>query len=227
MRSIDALSAQYKRIITQFNKSPINMEIQTKFNAAIKTILRHEGGFVDRPHDRGGPTNYGISLRFLKENNIDINSDGVIDIEDVRALTVLKATEIYKEYFWDKYHYAQIDSVELATKIFDLGVNMGAHEAHEITQRTINKLLDLVTSFIFSPNLLESARTFAKQPKLIEDGILGQKSIAAINEIAKLDRVTAFLEWFNWEATLVFHEIVQIHPEDQENLAGWLNRLKN
>lgn len=187
------------------------MEIQTKFNVAIKTVLRHEGLFVNRSHDHGGPTNYGISLAFLKENNIDINGDGVIDIEDISAITEPKAIELYKEYFWDKYHYDQIDSFEIATKIFDLAVNMGPHETNEIAQRVVNKLIN--GSF--------------NQPKLIEDGILGCASIAALNKIAKLDLIATFVGRFNLEAASVYYEIVQTHPEQLENLVGWLNRLKN
>lgn len=205
------------------------MEIQTKFNIVIKTILRHEGGFVvDRPHDRGGPTNYGISLAFLKANNIDVNGDGVIDVEDIRSLSQLKAIDIYKEYFWDKYQYEKIDSIDIAQKIFDLAVNMGPTEAHKITQRTVNALIDVCGhAVVSSSSLLKSALEFARRPVLIIDGVLGPNSIAAINQIIELGRVYVFIEWFDWEAKCVYHEIVKTHPEQEENLRGWLARLKH
>jgi lysozyme family protein len=30
---------------------------------SLKSILRREGGFVDHPADRGGATNFGITVR--------------------------------------------------------------------------------------------------------------------------------------------------------------------
>ena len=38
----------------------IRMEI---FDAALAMVLIHEGGYIDDPHERGGETKYGISIR--------------------------------------------------------------------------------------------------------------------------------------------------------------------
>ena len=40
------------------------------FEAAIPTILRHEGGFSNDPQDVGGATNFGVSLRWLKAQGL-------------------------------------------------------------------------------------------------------------------------------------------------------------
>lgn len=45
------------------------------FEDFVKVILKHEGGYVDHPNDPGGATKYGISLRFLQKNGIDLNLD--------------------------------------------------------------------------------------------------------------------------------------------------------
>lgn len=206
------------------------MEIQKKFNIAIKTILQHEGGFVDRPSDRGGPTKYGISTAFLNKNHIVLPGDGVIEANEIKAITESQAIEIYKKYFWDKYQYDQIDSIDVATKVFDLAVNLGPEEGHKIAQRGVNSMINFCSSMIiFSTPLKEreQAKIVNKWPLLIVDGELGPKSIEAINEITKLGRIQAFIDWINWEAENVYHEIVMAHPDQEVNLNGWLERLKN
>jgi len=50
-----------------------------------------EGGYVNDPNDPGGETNYGISKASFPN-------------EDIKKLTLQRAMEIYKEYFWDAYH---------------------------------------------------------------------------------------------------------------------------
>ena len=40
------------------------------FDHAVKEILRHEGGYVDDPVDRGGETKYGISKRSYPDLDI-------------------------------------------------------------------------------------------------------------------------------------------------------------
>ena len=40
--------------------------MKTKFDHAWLYLLKNEGGFVNDKKDRGGPTKYGVSLKFLK-----------------------------------------------------------------------------------------------------------------------------------------------------------------
>lgn len=56
---------------------------------AADHVLKVEGGYVDDPNDAGGATNWGISLRFVKQSGVDldIDGDGDIDAEDMKALT--------------------------------------------------------------------------------------------------------------------------------------------
>ena len=47
------------------------------FEKAVEKVLEHEGGYVDHKADPGGATNYGISLRFVKQSTgIDLDVDG-------------------------------------------------------------------------------------------------------------------------------------------------------
>ena len=130
-----------------------------KFERAVGITLGHEGGYANDPDDPGGETKFGISKRSYPDLS-------------VRDLTQAEAVEIYKRDWWDKYGYGRIDNPDLAAKIFDLAVNMGAKRAHVIIQRA-------------------TMQTGGCWLEL--DGVLGDLSIAAINDhpdpLWVLDRV--------------------------------------
>ena len=135
------------------------MTNEEKFEQAVKVTLYHEGGYVNDPDDPGGETKFGISKRSYPDLNI-------------RELTEEQAKEIYKRDWWDKYGYDRIDNPDLAAKVFDLAVNMGAKRAHVIIQRA-------------------TMQTGGCWLEL--DGVLGDLTITAINEhdnpLWVLDRV--------------------------------------
>jgi len=124
------------------------------FEDFVKVILKHEGGYVDHPNDPGGATKYGISLRFLKSNGIDINVDGRIDKKDIVELTIDEAVQIYRSFFWDKMRLDGISNELLKLHLFDMGVNAGTKTAIKILQRMIG---------------------------VEADGLIGSKTLAAIN----------------------------------------------
>lgn len=116
------------------------------FETAIETVLKHEGGYVNDPKDPGGETNYGISKRSYPD-------------VDIANLTEDGASEIYRNDWWEKNEYWIIDDQAVATKVFDLSVNMGAHRAHKLLQQSLRSVGHI----------------------LKEDGILGPVSFAMIN----------------------------------------------
>lgn len=140
-----------------------------EFSLAINTVFKHEGRYVDDENDAGGATNYGISLRFLLSTGDldkdgwrdgDINHDGDVNVEDIKFLSITDAEDLYRRYFWDKSGYDRIHDQVIATKLFDLAVNMGNHGANKIAQRAVRSAIGL---------------------KLDDDGILGLRSVAGIN----------------------------------------------
>ncbi len=126
------------------------------FELAIPTILRHEGGFNNIAGDPGGATNYGVSLRWLKSQGLagDLDHDGDVDIADIRLLTPSLASGFYRTRWWDAYHYDRFVAQAVATKIFDMAVNMGPVRAHKMLQQAV---------------------------QLPQDGILGPKSFGEAN----------------------------------------------
>lgn len=171
------------------------------FASAIPVVLGHEGHFSNNKNDPGLATNYGISLRYLKEAHIfmDLDGDGDMDSDDMRLMTVEQATEIYRTNWWEKYHYGAIADQTLATKVFDTSVNMGAIQAHKLLQRGL----------------------WSCGIKLVDDGILGLETLAAINKTTPL----AVLSGLRSECAGFYRVLVAKKPEQfTEFLNGWMYR---
>ena len=139
------------------------------FNEAVKHVLKHEGGFVHHAADPGGATNMGISLRFLKGVDGDLNNDGVVDVHDILEMTEEQAIELYREHFWNPAFEELQDLV--ASKVFDMSVNMGERRSVTILQQSVNCLRGgerVVTDGLIGPQTIEwSNRTYT--PGLIQE----------------------------------------------------------
>ncbi|MCL2313370.1 MAG: N-acetylmuramidase [Firmicutes bacterium] len=97
------------------------------FDLAFKTVIKHEGGYVNDPKDLGGETKYGISKRSYP--NVDIKN-----------LTLDQAKEIYYRDFWVKGKCDKINNEKVAIKLFDFGVNMGTQQASRLIQRALRSV---------------------------------------------------------------------------------------
>lgn len=159
------------------------------FQIAIKVVLQNEGGYVNNPNDSGGETNMGISKAAYP--NLDIKN-----------LTSDQASQIYYRDWWCHFNYNQITDVNLATKMLDTGVNLGAGRANKILQRCLNS-----NGF----------------PNIVDDGALGPISIQATNSC---DAPT-ILSVFRQAQAAYYQAVVNAHPEDQEFLQGWLTRASS
>ena len=169
------------------------------FELACPTILRHEGGYINNKNDAGGPTKYGISLRWLKAQGLygDVNGDLVVDIRDIQALTVDQAEGFYRVKWWDKYGYGRILDQTIATKIFDTAVNMGAPAAARIAQKAVNALggSTIATDGLLGPNSIYRVNC-AATGLLLQGLRLGQA--ARYRELATDPRLEGFLPgWLN------------------------------
>jgi lysozyme family protein len=143
----------------------VDFPVTSRFEPAVEWLLQHEGGYVDDPHDRGGATNWGISLRFLRTLgwlDPDLDHDGEVDAADIHALTRIEAKEIYRREWWDRYHYDEIVDQAVANKVLDLAVNMGAGRAHRLLQRALRacgRYLDLSVDGVFGPQTRNTLST--------------------------------------------------------------------
>lgn len=174
-----------------------------RFNVAVRAVLRHEGSYSNDPDDPGGATKYGISLRFLKEMGIETENDPDKEIADVKDIYFTDAVEIYKKYWWDKYSYNSIIYLPIATKVFDMAVNMGPISAHKITQRACN---------------------YCGSYNLTIDGVLGEKSFFALNDIYYNGGSQKLMNEIIHEQKLYYAQLIHDHPGLEVFRNGWLNR---
>lgn len=113
-----------------------------KFEDFAGKLLRLEGGYVNHPLDRGGPTKYGVILSVWQEYGHDKDGDGDIDAEDIKKLTEDDAHYIAKKIFWDYFLADLIRNRSVAEFIVDWGYNSGRKTVAKIVQRLVNVTID-------------------------------------------------------------------------------------
>ena len=156
-----------------------------RFLRAVEVVLDHEGGYVNDPRDPGGETKYGITKRSYPELTI-------------AALTREDAIAIYYRDFYSKYGYGRLNDEAVATKVFDMAVNMGPETAHR---------------------LLQEALVFLGYDIAV-DGIIGPQTIGAANR-ADPGRLLRVLRW---KAAERYFRLVEQRPQSRAFLLGWLRR---
>lgn len=186
------------------NSDQVQESDDPKFVYAMNTIIRHEGGLSDHPNDKGGVTKYGISLRYLINENIDINNDGLINKDDVIYLTRTEADKIYYKEWYKKHRYDEILNKVILTDIMDFSVNAGATQCHKTIRRAINNIV-------------------ISNKKYPINGTFNQEIIDVVNLIDP----EIFHAAFNAEQEKFYRGLVKKNPAFQVFLKGWLLRAKD
>ena len=151
------------------------------FDEIIEQVLEHEGGYVDDPTDSGGETKYGISKRAYPD-------------EDIKALTVERAKELYKRDYWDRFKVDNLPD-RIRHIYFDMCVNMGGGRATKILQEACN-----------------SKNSY----KIDVDGGIGKNTIKASANLEDF-RLRAYRVMF-------YAELVMKKPEQMKFWVGWFRR---
>src|SRR6185437_7815546 len=116
-----------------------------------------------------------------------------------------QAEEILRGDYWERMRLSEVSNQNVANKLFDMAVNMGVHQAGVYAQRAAN---GLITAQVALPSAVSQRRMAAAASaqdsggaggtatvadpyadlrplvpmfRLAEDGVLGDKSLAAIN----------------------------------------------
>lgn len=128
------------------------------FEKALAQTLKNEGvigektGYVNSKNDRGGETNYGITIAKARECGY---KGKMCDIP------FNKVKEIYYKEYWEKTNAHNIENFNISFFLFDFAVNAGVKTACKKLQTAINKV---------------------SGGSLVIDGIIGEKTINAIEK---------------------------------------------
>jgi lysozyme family protein len=171
------------------------------FRAAHAFTAMIEGGWTV---DKGGATKYGISLRFMRAQGVslgDIDHDGDVDIDDIRALTPDDAQRLMRLVFWDGLKGDLLPRITAAS-LYDFAVNAGPRAAVKSLQMACN---------------------FYPGTALRIDGILGNKTRAAVSRIVDSDQADMILARRVTQSRRAFYR--GLFAADATNpINGWLNR---
>lgn len=164
-------------------------------NVLLPWILSWEGGFANDPLDRGGATNKGVTIATWRKVGYDKDGDGDIDVDDLRKISSDDVkNRVLKPHYWDRWKADDIKDQSVANICVDW---VWASGKHGITG--VQRLLGVAA-----------------------DGIVGPKTLAAINAINPLvlfDRIKAARRKF-------IENIVKNNPSQRRFKKGWLRRLE-
>ena len=101
-------------------------------------IVLREGGFVNDPDDLGGATNFGVTIHTMQRLGLDLDGDGDVNIEDVKALQRDQAVDLFIEHYFVAPGLAALPEL-LQASVFDMYVNAGS-SAVKILQRLLRDM---------------------------------------------------------------------------------------
>lgn len=168
-------------------------------------ILQREGGYVNHPADRGGPTKYGITARTLADWR---GLDRLATAEEVQALDIDTARAIYRTRYVTPFDWL---SDPLRSLVVDWAVTSGSDDPMRALQVSLRQ------------------RGIYNGPV---DGIAGPRTKGAV--VVDSDPRRTYLDVFTARVRFYAHLALddpkvrafrKEHPDTQlEFLAGWMSR---
>jgi lysozyme family protein len=173
----------------------------------VGALIEREGGFVNHPADKGGPTCFGITEPVARAHGY---------AGAMRRLPREEAAAIYKRLFWLRPRFDEVAkrSPQIAAELFDTGANMGPAVAATFLQRALTAL----------------NRNGADYCDLIPDGRLGPRSIAALDAFfairGRAGGETVLLRALEALQGERYLRLAERRPANEAFLYGWLaNRI--
>jgi len=178
----------------------------TLIDQLVYGLMEREGGYVNHPADKGGPTCFGITEAVARAQGYR---------GAMRQLPREEAATIYRRLYWFRPRLDEVArrSSRLAAELFDAGANMGPAVAATFLQRALTAL----------------NRNSTDYPDLVPDGRIGERTLSAIDTFLKLRGASGetvllrALEALQGERYL---RLAERRPANEAFLYGWLaNRI--
>jgi lysozyme family protein len=182
---------------------------ETDVDGLIDGLIDREGGYVDNPADKGGPTCFGITQAVARAHGY---------AGPMQQLPRSEAVAIYRRLYWLRPRLDEVArrSGRIAAELFDTGANMGPAVAVTFLQRALTAL----------------NRNAKDYPDLTPDGRVGPTTLAALDTFLSIRGASSgetvllrALEALQGERYL---RLAERRPANETFLYGWLaNRIGN
>lgn len=172
----------------------------------IENVLKAEGGYVNDPRDRGGETNYGITVGTARAAGYT---------GAMRDLPRSLAKDIYRRRYVVAPGFDRIAEISEAIghELVDTGVNMGPDAPARFLQRALNVLNRGATDF----------------PDLVVDGKAGaatRQALRAFVERRGASGESVLLKLLEAQQAVRYIEIAEARPTNEAFMYGWVaNRV--
>lgn len=166
----------------------------------LAEVVKKEGGYVNNPNDRGGETNWGITVAVARANGYT---------GPMRDMPKATALEIYRGRYVIAPGFGLVAnvSVPVAAELVDTGVNMGPAVAGRFLQRALNLLTDRVLAV---DGQIGSASVAALKAFLTHRGTVGERRLLALLNAFQGTRYAELAEGRTANRTFIY---------------GWLDRV--
>lgn len=170
-------------------------------------LIEREGGYVNHPADRGGPTCWGITEAVARAHGY---------AGAMRQMPRSDAVAIYRRLYWLRPRFDEVAkrSAAVAAELFDTGANMGPTVAATFLQRALTAL----------------NRNGKDFPDLTPDGRIGATTLAALDAYfavrGKAAGETVLLKALEALQGERYLRLAERRPANEAFLYGWLaNRI--
>lgn len=165
-------------------------------------ILGKEGGYVNNPADKGGPTRWGITEATARAHGYS---------GDMRVLPRETALAILTADYWTGPRFDQVAAVSpvIAAEICDTGVNMGPSVPAKWLQRWLTAMNSGGTLY----------------PDLTPDGQIGPRTIVALTAFLKVrgkEGESVLLKALNCSQGARYLELAEQRSANETFLYGWV-----